>query len=165
MSGEHCEHSNSDESGPPADVTVPYIVLPKERNAWDLACMEARAVSVLCLLAPLFRLVLASLREWSGTDKQERADFVSMQVKGILSFLPSAVAQDLAPGFIFASAWCVRVGSGCSEMRWSWCHVVRCARDSFSLSSFSVGSCLRSAITLDQLPMCRSEYARLLWDD
>lgn len=93
MSGDNnSTHENGD--GPPADVTVileaedEYDVVSKGK-LWHLVCTEARSVSVWALVTPLLRIALA----------------LCGSVEWILALFPQGVGQDMAPGFLFASAW------------------------------------------------------------
>lgn len=97
-SGQSTSAENGDSAtaaGPPADVTVVQeepsdtgADLEKSKRLYQLICTEARSVSVWALVTPLVRFSLSPL------------------IKEASWMLPSSgVAQDNAPGFVFASAW------------------------------------------------------------
>jgi hypothetical protein len=99
-------------TGPPTNVTV--VIKEEEtgeckKDVWAMVTREARAVSVWALAAPLARLLF------------DPSSIVYALTGCLLSVLPQAVAKNLAPGFVFASAWYVdRIipVSGC-ETRYS----------------------------------------------
>ena len=103
-------------AGPLTNVT---IVLDEEEKGlnkheiWNLVTREARAVSVWALIAPLIRLLLEPLISLACVETDGEtcpsSSNISALAGWLLSVFPRAVAKNLAPGFVFASAWCVVV--------------------------------------------------------
>ena len=95
MSGE-TNNTHVNGAGPLADVTVISLEAEDESDVvskgklWHLVCTEARAVSVWALVSPILRILALSLRG---------------SVEWMIPLFPRGVAQDMAPGFLFASAW------------------------------------------------------------
>lgn len=152
-------------AGPPTNVT---IVLDEEveeetelykQRMWTMVTREARAVSVWALIAPLIRLVLEPLISQAcvATEETCQPSNISALAGWLLSLFPPAVAKNLAPGFVFASAWCV------GEL-YSCCVCVQI--DSFHFTHFlDSGSCLLSVINLESFQTCLFAYVKPSWVD
>lgn len=104
------QNINGIHTAPPANVTVflnEAESSSKHKNdIWNLVAREARAVSAWAFLAPLLRLAFAPLIACVSGDTCSSRLF-SVLAGWVLWLLPKSVAQNMAPGFIFASAWCV----------------------------------------------------------
>lgn len=104
-------------AGPPTNVTV---VLEKDeaqgmytKEIWAMVTQEARAVSLWALLTPLLRLAFQPLISQAcvGAGEMCPSSNLSALAGWLLSVFPRSVAQKMAPGFLFASAWYVEEGS------------------------------------------------------
>ena len=110
----HISGKGSKNGGPPANIS---FVLQDEQGAdgsspkkdiWAMICQEARAVSIWALLSPLMRLAFAPLISQACASGESCAASNLSAIAGLLLCLfPKSVARNMAPGFIFASAWCV----------------------------------------------------------
>jgi hypothetical protein len=79
-----------------------------KQEIWIMVTREARAVSLWALIAPLFRLALQPFISHAclATDVETcQSSNMSALAGWLLSVFPQTVAQNLAPGFVFASAW------------------------------------------------------------
>lgn len=159
----------SNGSGPPTNVTV---VVGEEKTTtpsnnsrneiWTIVTREARAVSAWAVLAPLMRLLFAPLvaRACVGSHETCPSSNIFSVVAGwILCFFPKSVAQDMAPGFMFASAWCVPfLGMSHGSLFGRFLRML--TPHSYHSCIHQSGSCLLFVIALESYRMCHFEYVR-----
>lgn len=101
-------------AGPPTNVTVVMDEQEEVAGSYKeevraMLAQEARAVSVWALLTPLLRLALEPLTSQACEKDGDTCPSSNLTVLAgwLLSAFPQSVARNMAPGFIFASAWCV----------------------------------------------------------
>lgn len=156
-------------TGPLTNVTIVLEEKEEETGSfkneiWTILTREARAVSVWALISPLIRLIALeplisqACMATDGETCPSSSSNTSALAGWLLTFFPRSVAKSLAPGFVFASAWCVNEYENV---------VVICALTRIILLTdfLPAGSCLLSVITVESFQTFLFAYVKPSWGE